>query len=339
MYGERIVIDKPFVNHQIGIEAHDYVDLVLRDTLQSNKGSEFVEEDMDVLKTKVRILEIKQDQRDDVSVSLSERHKLENTIIELQEALVCEKGKSMNLERELNETYKKIRMLNKGFPTLDKILSMGRTEKTTMGLGYQGGLSGSHTVFVRSNFVEPSKTNVFLGSATNLAKEFPTLSIVYTRYCKICLVPYQDYVHRIWSTRIMFDILKTQRWLIGEELVSILHQRMTFSTTGQGVVTINANMNLGDGTSTEQSNNQYWNLHRANLRLSKKEEMEFCDADKVGEDVHNNSGEDSGEEPNISQGLEFHRHHSLKKHSSLARPANMKIIVSWMYCSRETQPS
>lgn len=90
-----------------------------------------------MLETKVCILPFNQDKRDDVSVmTLSEKLALQNKIIELQEALACEKEKRVNLECELNETYKKIRMLNNGSATLDKILSMGRIEKMTIGLGY-----------------------------------------------------------------------------------------------------------------------------------------------------------------------------------------------------------
>lgn len=129
---------------------HEYADPFIRYNLPSNSGSECAEENMDLLKTRGRILKIKQDQRDYLSeVSLSKKHTLENMIVKLQEALVCEKEKSMNLERELNEIYKKIRMLNKGSATLDKILSMGRVEKTTTGLGYQGDTTSLQTVFVR----------------------------------------------------------------------------------------------------------------------------------------------------------------------------------------------
>ncbi|KAF2565768.1 hypothetical protein F2Q68_00028062 [Brassica cretica] len=68
--------------------------------------------------------------------------------------------KNKNLEHELHETHKKIRMLNPGSASLDKILSMGRTEKSTVGLGYQGESSNSQTVFVRAKSAEQNKTMV-----------------------------------------------------------------------------------------------------------------------------------------------------------------------------------
>lgn len=52
--------------------------------------------------------------------------------------------------------------------------------------------------------------------------------------------------------------------------------------------------------------------------------MEFCNADKVGEDVHNKSDENSGEEPKISLGLEFHHHHSFKKTLSLSKTGKLE---------------
>lgn len=44
-------------------------------------------------------------------------------------------------------------MLNKGDATLDKILSIERTEKTKVGLGYQGCTSSSHIVFLRESTI------------------------------------------------------------------------------------------------------------------------------------------------------------------------------------------
>ena len=53
-------------------------------------------------------------------------------------------------------------MLNNGSASLDKILTMGRTEKSIMGLGYQGDSSNSQTVFVRGKSAEQNKTRVVL---------------------------------------------------------------------------------------------------------------------------------------------------------------------------------
>ena len=62
----------------------------------------------------------------------------------------------------MDNIHKKIRMLNKGSASLDKILSMGRTEKSTIGLGYQGYSSSSQTIFVRGKSVEQNNTRVDL---------------------------------------------------------------------------------------------------------------------------------------------------------------------------------
>ena len=132
---------------------HEHANHVIRHNLfvPTSSGSECAEEDAELLDTRVGILKFKQDQRDEVSMmSLSERYKLENNIIELQKALLCEKEKNMTLEHELNETHKKIRMLNSGSQTLDKILTMGRIEKTTTGLGYQGMSTSSQSIYVRT---------------------------------------------------------------------------------------------------------------------------------------------------------------------------------------------
>ncbi|XP_033129589.1 uncharacterized protein LOC117126191 isoform X1 [Brassica rapa] len=72
-------------------------------------------------------------------------------ITKLEEALLLEQEKNQTLERELSKTRRNIWMLNTGSKTLDNILSIGRTEKTTTGLGYQGGPSSSQTVFVRAS--------------------------------------------------------------------------------------------------------------------------------------------------------------------------------------------
>lgn len=79
----------------------------------TSSGSERDEEDTKLLETKVRILKLEHDQRDNVSeTSLTERHSLENMITKLWEALVLEQEKNMTLELELNEIHRNIRMLN-----------------------------------------------------------------------------------------------------------------------------------------------------------------------------------------------------------------------------------
>ena len=128
-------------------------------------------------------------------ISLSEKYILENKIINLQKALVLEQEKNQILELELRETHKKIRMLNKGSINLDKILSMGRTEKTTTGLGYQGSTSRSHTVFVRGNYVVPDKnTTVVLEDAKNKNKE---IAIAYSLLQGLCLSTPVSFISKI----------------------------------------------------------------------------------------------------------------------------------------------
>ncbi|KAG5397738.1 hypothetical protein IGI04_019552 [Brassica rapa subsp. trilocularis] len=106
-------------------------------------------------------------------------------------------------------------------------------------------------------------------------------------------VPHQDRcVRQQWSTGSMSAILKTQRCLIGEEFVSILQQCVV--------------------TPVKQRNDQYWHLHRAHMRLLKKEEVEDCNDEKVGGDVYPTSDEDSSEQTIISLGLEIPLHHSLE---------------------------
>ncbi|KAJ4917115.1 Uncharacterized protein Rs2_02665 [Raphanus sativus] len=121
-------------------------------------------------------------------------------ITKLEEALFLEQEKNRTLEHELSETRRNIRMLNKGSTTLDKILRLGRTEKTTAGLGYKGVPSGPYTVFVQSNSVETNKPVVVLESAKNQATELPTVPNVCTRYCEIIISQQQGCVRQQWST-------------------------------------------------------------------------------------------------------------------------------------------
>ncbi|KAF3541397.1 hypothetical protein F2Q69_00019736 [Brassica cretica] len=134
----------PYRNRHKG---HTYPDLVT-----THKGLTNGCENPKLLDKTRRILKLEYDQDDCLSeLSPFQKHALENKITYLQKTLALEKEKSRNLEQELNETLKRIRMLNKGSATLDKILSMGRTAKSTMGLGYQGDSSTSQIVFVREN--------------------------------------------------------------------------------------------------------------------------------------------------------------------------------------------
>lgn len=141
-----------------GNKGHTYADLV--DTQKGlTSGSKYTK----LLDEREHILKLEHDQEDRLKeLSVIERHALEDKITYLREALGLEMEKNRILEHKLKETHKQIRMLNKGSTTLDKILSMGRTEKSTMGLGYQGDSSSSETVFVLDKFVEQNKTRVAL---------------------------------------------------------------------------------------------------------------------------------------------------------------------------------
>lgn len=72
-------------------------------------------------------------------------------VVKLKGELVKEKEKAKQLENELMENKKNLKMLNNGTKNLDQILCMGITEKTRFGLGYQGCISGSKTIFVQGN--------------------------------------------------------------------------------------------------------------------------------------------------------------------------------------------
>jgi len=99
---------------------------------------------------------------------------MEYKITYLREALALEKEKNRNLEHELNEIHKQIRMLNKRSSTLDKILSTGRTGKSTIGLGYQGDPSSSQKFFVQGRSVEKNKTRSYLDNESYVAMSAPS---------------------------------------------------------------------------------------------------------------------------------------------------------------------
>ncbi|KAF2575502.1 hypothetical protein F2Q70_00002144 [Brassica cretica] len=139
-------------------------------------------------------------------------------ITTLQEALLLVQEKNRTLEHELSEIRRNIRMLNTGSKTLDKILRMGRTEKTTMGLGYQGSTSSSHTNFVRGNSVQPDKTLVVLEDIKKQNREIATVSRVHIHYCEVRASPHQYYPR--WVRGFMFDIPGHSSNMIGKESVN-----------------------------------------------------------------------------------------------------------------------
>ncbi|CAL9237766.1 unnamed protein product [Arabidopsis halleri] len=83
-------------------------------------------------------------------------------ITQLKADLVAEKETSKRLEQELMEYKKNVRMLNSGTKNLYQILSMGRTENTRFGLGYQGDTYGSET----SNIQDQGGTSCVTGRDT-----------------------------------------------------------------------------------------------------------------------------------------------------------------------------
>ncbi|KAG7533081.1 Reverse transcriptase zinc-binding domain [Arabidopsis thaliana x Arabidopsis arenosa] len=69
---------------------------------------------------------------------------------ELMQRCSSEEEKTRVLTLELNDTRKKIHMLNSGTKDLDSILASGRVGKSNFGLGYHGGSTGGTTKFVKS---------------------------------------------------------------------------------------------------------------------------------------------------------------------------------------------
>ncbi|KAF8045431.1 hypothetical protein N665_4947s0002 [Sinapis alba] len=67
--------------------------------------------------------------------------RLETQCDQAKQLLSEEMEKSRQLQRELSENYKQMRMLNTGSATLDHILSLGQSPKINWGIGYQGSTS------------------------------------------------------------------------------------------------------------------------------------------------------------------------------------------------------
>ena len=80
---------------------------------------------------------------------------------ELREEVVAEKKLAADLQAKLDQQYKNIKMLT-GTKQLDKILSVGRTENSHIGLGYRERQSGG-----------TGKTNFVSGGYAH-AEEFKT---------------------------------------------------------------------------------------------------------------------------------------------------------------------
>ncbi|XP_056843312.1 uncharacterized protein LOC130495810 [Raphanus sativus] len=129
--------------------------------------------DKAMLEAQVNILEMERSTETSKSVLLKEKRlafpetveeikirELESKVARLGEQLSLEEEKNRNLESNLSENHKRIRMLNTGTKELDKILGVGQSPSVNWGLGYCGKemrkiqspatTSTNSTVFVRS---------------------------------------------------------------------------------------------------------------------------------------------------------------------------------------------
>lgn len=168
-----IGVEKQYLNHGLGEKEdhrqfhheppdrgrhmeHTYVDLVATHTriTSGSKSTKLLEETRRLLKWDHEICV--------TELTLMEKHALVYKITFLMEALALETEKNKNLEYRLNVIHKNFFMLNKGSASLDMILSRGRTEKSIIGLGYQGDSSNSQTTFDRGKTAEQNNTRVDL---------------------------------------------------------------------------------------------------------------------------------------------------------------------------------
>ncbi|XP_024006852.1 uncharacterized protein LOC112083381 [Eutrema salsugineum] len=77
--------------------------------------------------------------RKELNIEREKRRVLEERLENLKEVCHSEKEKARDLQSQLVENHKKIRMLNTGSENLDQILSSGQPPKKNWGLGYTGG--------------------------------------------------------------------------------------------------------------------------------------------------------------------------------------------------------
>ncbi|XP_024009962.1 uncharacterized protein LOC112085161 [Eutrema salsugineum] len=139
--------------------------------VQLSKDNLQLVKDKAMMKAQINILEMEKDPVEDVleklenikdeklNLDVLKAEKIKNQELEIKlENLrkVCrlEKDKSINLQSQLTENHKKIRILNTGAENLDEILSMGLPPKKNWGLGYEGAVGGSGSSYGNmSNFV------------------------------------------------------------------------------------------------------------------------------------------------------------------------------------------
>ncbi|ESQ46787.1 hypothetical protein EUTSA_v10027763mg [Eutrema salsugineum] len=84
--------------------------------------------------------EVDLDLKDELAKEQERRKVLEDKLDNLREVVSLEKEKARDLQSQLVENHKKIRMLNTGAESLDKILCAGQPPKKNWGLGYSGGV-------------------------------------------------------------------------------------------------------------------------------------------------------------------------------------------------------
>ncbi|WZY89591.1 hypothetical protein YC2023_046326 [Brassica napus] len=86
------------------------------------------------------------------------RKEAETHIQRLNKLLAAETDRSRQLESQLTENHKKVRMLSSGTATLDHILTLGQCPSLNTGLGYKGSTSkDTETKFVKESLNEEKK--------------------------------------------------------------------------------------------------------------------------------------------------------------------------------------
>ncbi|KAF8093778.1 hypothetical protein N665_0378s0008 [Sinapis alba] len=134
---------------------------------------------------------------------------------ELREEVLAERKKATDLQAELDQQYRKIKMLT-GTKQLDEILSSGRTENSSMGLGYTGRQSSSTgiTRFKSGGFAHAEEVNTQSTPAQVSGCYFCGKVGHYKRYC----YKYLERIKQVWRQRKFWRIGKTSRgWRLDEE--------------------------------------------------------------------------------------------------------------------------
>lgn len=102
----------------------------------SNKKLQLIQDNS---RLKARVRQLQEEESSDTSHILFPDFLLgeeDKQLKALQIQYIKEKEKADMLQRELNENYRRISMLNNGSQQLDNILAIGRTKSICSGLGY-----------------------------------------------------------------------------------------------------------------------------------------------------------------------------------------------------------